>query len=176
MAAKPPIKPFEDDQSIVPQISVDQTYRIGEVIALWSKLEAAMDALVWEFLGTGMEDGRLVTTELNANAKIQILRSLGNRHLPNETNRRHFAETMKYVGELKEARNFIVHGTWGTLKPENVPIAASLKPKTQPDEVVSETFSQERMEGIRDGIGVACDRINKLCNLLEQRRLKLEQV
>ena len=69
-----------------------------------------------------------------------------------------FNETLNYVDELKECRNFIAHGVWGTLMPDDIPVALSLKPKSDVGEVVSETYSQDRMEGIFEGIRLMLQR------------------
>ena len=52
------------------------------------------------------------------------------------------------------------------MMPDNVPIALSLKPKSEPGEVVSETFSPERMEAIIGGIRRVLQRLVALPELL----------
>jgi hypothetical protein len=51
-----------------------------------------------------------------------------------------FLSIMHKIEDRQADRNFVVHGTWGTLLPENVPVALSLPPKAVPSEVMSETF------------------------------------
>jgi hypothetical protein len=61
-----------------------------------------------------------------------------------------------YIGIYQEDRNFIVHGSWGTLAPDNVPICTSLRPKSPtPGEVIAETFTEERMLNLINGINEA---------------------
>ena len=81
-----------------------------------------------------------------------------------------FNETMTYVDELKDCRNFIAHGLWGTLEPDNIPVALSLKPKSEVGEVISETFSPERMEGITGGIRLMLQRFVDLPEQLGKPR------
>ena len=50
---------------------------IGRVVVEWSKLEGSMDDLIWSFLGLTIEFGRLITQRMDANNKINLLRSLG---------------------------------------------------------------------------------------------------
>ncbi len=152
MPEKPPVQKLRPDQYHNPDISDEQTRRIGQVIVLWSKLEAAMEDTIWMFLNLDDEDGKLVTKRLSADAKVQLLRAIGPRHISDKTLFDKFKETLSYVDELKEARNFIAHGVWATLMPDDTPIALSLKPKSDIGEVISETFPQERMEGISGGI------------------------
>ena len=152
MPEKPPVQKPRPDQDDTPDISDEQTRRIGQVVVLWSKLEAAMEDTVWMLLNLDNEEGRIVTKRLSTDAKIQLLRGIAPRHIPDKTLLDKFNEAMKYVNELKDCRNFIAHGVWGTLMPDDIPVALSLKLKSDVGEVMSETFSQERMEGISGGI------------------------
>lgn len=152
MPEKPPVQKLRPDQYHNPDISNEQTRRIGQVIVLWSKLEAAMEDTIWMLLDLDDEDGKVVTKRLSADAKIQLLRMIGQRHIADEALVTWFNETLNYVSELKDHRNFIAHGVWGTLMPDDIPVALSLKPKSDVGEVISETFSAERMDGIFVGI------------------------
>ena len=158
MPEKPPVQKLRPNQYQNPAISDEQTRRIGQVIVVWSKLEAAMEDTIWMFLNLDDEDGKVVTNRLSTEAKVQLLRGLGSRHISDKALLDKFKETMKYVNELKEPRNFIAHGVWGTLMPDDIPVALSLKPKSDVGEVISETFSQERMEGISGGIRLMLQR------------------
>ena len=62
------------------------------------------------------------------------------------------------------------HGVWGTLMPDNIPVALSLKPKSEIGEVMSETFSPERMEGIIGGIRLMLQRLVDLPEQLGKPR------
>lgn len=152
MPQKPPVQRLRADQHHEPDISDDQTCRIGQVIVLWSKLEAAMEDTIWMLLSLDEENGKAVTKRMSADAKIQLLRVIGPYHIADEAILQKFSETLKLVDEFKECRNFIAHGVWGTMMPENIPVALSLKPKSEVGEVVSETFPKDRMEGIVEGI------------------------
>ena len=152
MPEKPPVQKLRPDQIHNPDISDEQTRRIGQVIVLWSKLEAAMEDTIWMLLNLDEEEGRIVTKRLSTDAKIQLLRGIVSRRIPDKASLDKFNDMMKYVNELKDCRNFIAHGVWGTLMPDDIPVALSLKPKSNVGEVISETFSQERMDGIFGGI------------------------
>lgn len=152
MSPKPPIQKFKNNQYLSPEISDDQISRIGRVIVLWSKLEAAMEDTIWMFLYLDEEDGRIITSRLATDAKMQRLRGLAQRHISEENLAKEFMKRMALADELKDCRNFIVHGTWGTLMPENVPVALSLKLKSDESEVIAEMFPRERMESIASGI------------------------
>ena len=170
MPEKPPVQKLRPDQYLKPTISDDQTHRIGQVIVSWSKLEAAMEDMIWMLLDLEDEDGKFLTKRLGADAKVQLLRGIGSRHISDEALLAKFNETMRYVDELKECRNFIAHGTWGTLMPDDIPVALSLKPKSEVGEVISETFSVDRMEGIFGGIQLMCQRFVDLPEQLGKPR------
>ena len=170
MPQKPPVQKLGADQYHEPEISDDQTCRIGQVIVLWSKLEAAMEDTIWMLLDLDEENGKAVTKRMSADAKIQILRKIGPYHITDGTMLKRFGETLKHVDELKECRNFIAHGVWGTLMPDNIPVALSLKPKSEVGEVISEEFSLDRMEGIADGIRLMLQRFVDLPEQLGKPR------
>ncbi len=170
MAEKPPVRELRPDQYHDPDISEEQTRRIGQVIVFWSKLEAAMEDIIWMFLNLDDENGKVITKRLSADAKVQLLRVIGPRHISDTALIAMFKETLNYVDELKESRNFIAHGVWGTLMPDDIPIALSLKPKSEVGEVISETFSLERMDGIFGGIQAMLQRFVDLPEQLGKPR------
>jgi hypothetical protein len=117
------------------------------VVIEWSRVESLLNDVLWNILGLSFEDGRVLTGRADAITKIALLQLIAPRHLTGE----HLAGLLVLLDTadaLREDRNFIVHGSWGTLMPDNLPVAASLRPKSKPDEVMSETFSRERMRGI----------------------------
>ena len=59
-----------------------------------------------------------------------------------------FINALAAADELRDDCNFIVHGSWGMLDPEGVPVALSLRAKSNPGEVVSEGFPHQRMRAI----------------------------
>ena len=152
MVQKPPLQNLRPDQYHNPTISDDQIYRIGHVIVSFSKLEAALEDTIWFFLDLDIDIGRIITARLGADARITMLRALAPSRITDENLLKKFRKLLGHIDELKEARNFIAHGVWGTLMPDDIPVALSLKPKTASDEIVSETFSKERMDAIDTGI------------------------
>ena len=170
MTQKPPIQKLRPDQHLKRGISAGQIALIGRVIVLWSNLEAALGDTIRFLLDLDDEDGRIVTMRLSADAKIQMLRSLGPHHISDKDLLAGVNKTLRLIDELKDGRNFIAHGVWGTLMPENVPIALSLKPRSDPGEIVSETFPPDRMKAIIAGIEVARQRFVDLPALLGASR------
>ncbi|MEE9452752.1 MAG: hypothetical protein V3V13_00025 [Paracoccaceae bacterium] len=162
MTQKPPVQKLHPDQHAIPDISDKQVELVGRTIVLWSKLEAALDDTIWLLLGIHDEDGKIITRRMGADAKIQMLRTLGERKISNQELLTSFNENLTLIGELKDGRNFIAHGVWGTLMPDNIPIALSLKPKSEIGEVVSESFPVERMEAIISGIRRTLDQLVNL--------------
>jgi hypothetical protein len=159
---KPHPKEKRQDQTIVPDVSNHQCLMIGKIMVAWAKLEAALQAAIWEFLGLHEEEGRLLTGRLDARPKIEMLGPLSEKFLPDGPFANALFEALGRIGELAEDRNFIAHGVWATLKPEDVPIATSLRPKSIPNRVVAETFPQERMDSILHDIAVAHNIIVRL--------------
>jgi hypothetical protein len=70
------------------------------------------------------------------------------------------------IEERQADRNFIAHGTWGTLMPDGVPMALSLRPKSAPGEVVAESFTDKRMNEIIDDISVGIHALMAVTNHL----------
>lgn len=133
---------------------------IGRVIFSWSLIENAMEDTIWHFLNISMDDGRVVTARLDAKHKLLILRGLGERYLDEAKD--DFMIILNRMLDLYEERNFIAHGFWGTLIPDEIPAAASLKIKAyptqeDPSDIITETFPEGRMHGI----------INRMCVIME---------
>jgi len=170
MPEKPPIQELRADQCHHADISDEQYFLIGRIIVEWSKLEATMEDTIWMFLDIDEDDGKAITKRLGADGKLQLLRTLGARYILVDELRAPFVKLLQYVDELKEGRNFIAHGTRGTLMPDNVPVALSLKSKADPGEVISETFPKERMDAIYDSILLAKRKLIDLPELLGKPR------
>jgi hypothetical protein len=107
-----------------------------------------MQDVLWSLLGVKIEDGRVVTQRTDAARKILWMRTFASKHLEGD-DLTEMRVILKDIALLQGDRNFIIHGSWGTLMPEDVPIAASVREKSdKSDEVVSETFDKDRMEDI----------------------------
>jgi hypothetical protein len=134
---------------------------IGRVVVAWSKLEGAMEDLIWQLLGLDIEQGRVITSRLDAVAKIRMIRSLGEPALT-EPQWLSLSETMARIDILREDRNTILHGTWGR-DPAGVPFAISLRfTPLAPDQVVSESFPDRRMREICHNIDASKFRLRRL--------------
>lgn len=141
---KPPRVAQRTDQFYTAQMSTDHLTHIGRIVAHWSKLEGAMQEVIWEFLELPIDSGRIITERLDVTSKLRISRALAVRKLTGET-LENFLTVMDVIENRQGDRNFIAHGLWAHLMPEDVPIAMSLKPKSEPGEVISETFPESRM-------------------------------
>jgi hypothetical protein len=153
---KPSITPRRPEQYAVSGVSQEQQRLIGLVVLNWSKLEANIDDTIWHFLNFNLDEGRVITNRLNADLKITLLRSLAHAYLSEEDFNEVETRLLYYIAIYQEDRNFIVHGSWGTLMPENVPVCTSLRPNSPtPGEVIAETFPEERMINLINGINEA---------------------
>ncbi|GEM_PF-4522666 len=148
---KPPILPGKVGKIHGPTIPMSQEKWIGRIVVEWSKLEGALDDMVWLFLDLAMEFGRPVTATMDATFKLKILRKLAE-VCCDSLLLDYLCELYDRIDFIREDRNFIVHGSWGRVMPENIPIALSLRPKHTPSTVVAETFPQERMREIHEAI------------------------
>jgi hypothetical protein len=166
---KPPIQPLRADQFPHFDVSIEQQQLIGLLVLNWSKLETDIDSAIWAFLDLDMDKGRVITTKLNTDVKVELLRALVNTYCAGDL-LNDILGVIDFIVGYKEDRNFVVHGSWGTLMPENVPVCASIRPKAPPGEVISETFSKERMLNIINGILEAKQNLRTLMDMIEGSR------
>ena len=148
---KPPTKPIPDGQTLVPGIDALQERLIGCVVTEWSRLEGALEDMIWTLTGLSFEDGRVLTSRTDAKTKIAMLQVLAPRYLADPTLRK-VEEALVLADSLRDDRNFIMHGSWGTMVPINESTALSLRAASLPGMVTSESFSRARMVGILRGI------------------------
>jgi hypothetical protein len=117
---------------------------IGRVVWQWTRLENCMNELIMRFTGISFEDGRLFTERMDPSRAISLLRILGPRKLEAER-LQILVDLLTTADQLRDDRNFIVHGVWAILDPEGVPTASSLRSKSEADQVVAESFPHSRM-------------------------------
>jgi hypothetical protein len=99
-----------------------------------------MEDLIWHLLKLPIEEGRILTKNLQVERKIQILKDLGALKCPADKLET-LTETLKKIDYLRDDRNFIIHGSWGLLLPDQDPFAMSLRAKgPKANEVVGESF------------------------------------
>jgi hypothetical protein len=120
---------------------------IGQVVVEWSWLESALDDMIWQLLGLDLEDGRALTKRTDASTKVAILNSIAPRYLDGPALDA-IQDALSDINEIRDDRNFVVHGVWGMLRPDGVPIVMSLRSNSAPTEITSETFSHERLRQI----------------------------
>jgi hypothetical protein len=149
---KPPITPLPPGTTHRPGVSARHERYIGRVTVAWSWLEATMQDVLWQLLDGPIDDGRIITAGADANRKIQWLQGFANKHLAGDE-LREMTEIFAAIDAARIDRNFIQHGSWGTLMPDAVPIAGSIKEKgDDPTEIVAETFPEERMRALWNNI------------------------
>jgi hypothetical protein len=168
---KPPIQPRRPDQRANSDVSIEQQQLIGLLVLNWSKLETDVDGAIWALLDLDIDKGRVITTKLNTDVKIELLRTLVITYCAGDL-LNDILRVIDFIGGYKEDRNFVVHGSWGTLTPENVPVCASIRPKAPPGEVIAETFPKARMLAIINGILEAKENLRTLMSLIEASRKK----
>ena len=117
--------------------------KIGEVIVLLNHLESMIDFWIWELINAGgnasmkQQIGRRITSPLNFEKKVKLLRSLVVERY-GEEKAKEFKEVANSIMECCEIRNDVSHSQWfiqyGNIK-EGIPptthkinISKSLKP------------------------------------------------
>jgi hypothetical protein len=144
---KVPRDPPRKGEDAIAEIGLIQEKLIGRVVVQWSKIEAGLDNLIWAMLSLTIEDGRILTTRLDAQTKIAMLRKLAPRYMTGDPLDK-LLKAFELADDIRDDRNFIVHGTWGTLLPERQPISLSIRGKAGPGEIKSELFPHSRMRTI----------------------------
>lgn len=164
---KPPIKEMSKGQSLNSEIGLTHEKLIGRVVTYWSKLEASMEAMIWELFQLEMEFGRIITAKLDASSRIQMLRLQAKLEYesPQLDN---FEELLSKIDIIREDRNFIVHAQWGTIDPLREPIAMSVRIKSDPTAVVGETFPRTRMLATISAIAEMQSELNRWLGNLEK--------
>jgi hypothetical protein len=135
------------DQGANPDIGLIQQRLIGRVVVEWSKLENCLNDLIWRLTGLTFEYGRLLTERMDPSRSIAILRILASKKLQGDDLQKTI-DALAAADDLRDDRNFIIHGTWATLLPDGVAVAASLRAKGLPGTVTSEDFPHSRMRAI----------------------------
>jgi len=82
--------------------------------------------------------------------KIAMLQTLVPRHF-DEAKSRAIQIALDYAELIREDRNFMAHGLWGTLTPDNITMVASVRTKSDPENIICEAFPHERLRAIIDG-------------------------
>jgi hypothetical protein len=87
---------------------------IGKIVVAWSRLESAVEELTWAFLKRAPDDGRIITSPLDAKYKISMLRGFGIKIIKGHSLKK-FHKAIKLLRNLYDHRNIIAHGNWVTL-------------------------------------------------------------
>lgn len=161
---KPPLQPLQPGQSMTPSVSADHERLVGRVVIEWAKLEGVLLDLIWQLLNLDDEDGRTVLARSDADTRIKLIRALAPRYIE-QPKLETILSAIDIADDLRDDRNFIIHGTWGTLMPENVPNAISIRTKSQPGILISETFSADRMNSI---IKLTVETKSKLIKIIQE--------
>ncbi len=132
-------------QRLEGRLSEQQCQLIGQFIAYWSHLELTLERLIWHFLKLEPDDGRIITSTLDARPKVRMLRELAKRHIRHRAMREQLLEVITAIEELHGNRNFVAHGVWSTIMPDEIPMALSLRIAAEPGHITSEPFPKERM-------------------------------
>jgi len=145
---KPPFQAMRPDHRTVFGVGLQHERLVGRVAIEWTRLENILNDILWRFLNLSFEDGRVLTGRADAATRISLLRVIAPRHLADADKLEALLLSLDAIDALRDDRNFIVHGAWGRLEPEGVPLAMSLRARSKPDEITGETFPPDRMQKI----------------------------
>lgn len=169
---KPPALPRRPGQYAISDVPAEQQRLIGLVVLNWAKLEHDIEEAIWAFLSLDIDQGRAVTSRLSADTKIELLKSLVMAYFTQDIRLNDILDCLDVITIQKEDRNFIVHGSWVMLMPGNIPACTSLRPKAPPGQIMVETFPEDRMINLINGILNSKTHIMHLIAMLEASREK----
>jgi hypothetical protein len=152
--------PLRPDQTLHAIGTVEHAL-IGQVVSEWAYLENCLGELILKCTGMSFEDGRLFTARTDASRIIELLRKLAPRKLQGG-HLQNLVDVLALADQLRDDRNFIVHGTWAIMMPEGVPTVSSLRANSEPDIIVTENFPHSRMRAIAVEIRQTRDRVVEL--------------
>ncbi len=146
---KLPIAPPKASSVGLATIPMEHERIIGRLVVEWAKLEATLDDLIWNFLDVPLQYGQIITSRMDANNKLAMIRLLSETSFGHSSSdymlHTYLMEIVDTINIVRESRNLIVHGTWGREFPDLVPMALSLRIKDTPSTIVSELFPAERI-------------------------------
>jgi hypothetical protein len=120
---------------------------IAEAVMAFSEMEVSAEAVIWELTGLTMDDGKLVTQNVN---KMQLARRLSERYgIPIHPHPQTTADIWAVADHLTAARNKIAHGIWNMID-GTMPLAVSFRIQTTPGRVSGEHFPIERLHLIAE--------------------------
>jgi hypothetical protein len=142
--AKSQIQPPRENERVLYGVGLIHEKLIGRTVIAWSKLEDSLGDLIWFLLKADIPIGRTITARMDAVGLVRMLRDLGEVALA-EAEFHRLSPILDRTDIFREDRNLIVHGLWGR-NSSLVPIAFTLRQKPlAPDQVVSESFDDNRM-------------------------------
>ena len=142
---KPPIRPLRIGQTLGRDVGPIQHRLIGQFIVTWSRIENALDDLIWTLLAMRECDGRILTKRFDARTKIVVLRELFVEKLSDDMKDELFG-TLASLDQIREERNVVAHGLWHTI--DGVPATMSLRQKAEEAFIVSETFPAKKLRSL----------------------------
>jgi hypothetical protein len=157
--------PPYDEKDVTNRTGLVQERLIGRVIVQSSRLDAGLNELIWRFFKMSIDDGRVLTGRMDAQVKIALLRKWAPRHVSGDM-LKELQQALILADDIRDDRNFIVHGNWATMIADGVAIALSLRRKSEPGEIKAELFSHDRMRTIIRDISLVKNVLEKVVNSL----------
>jgi hypothetical protein len=166
---RPPVEPRDPNKAYVEEITDEQLRLIGSAISVWSKLEKAIEEVIWALLDTDISIGRVVTGKLDAAHKLELFRGMTRIKIGVEE-----LESINILAgriqELYGHRNMFAHGHWVTTTPDNMPATISFRDKLLPgtdgNEVVATYCPADFMTTVIDNMKICTNHLVSLRNQL----------
>jgi hypothetical protein len=122
-----PISPASSENKLSPHVPISTIKLIGTVVVMWSRLENALNDLIWTIEGKEFRIGRLETQDLELGRLLSALqRSLLAIPGPkNKEERKSVTNLINEINRFKTERNAVVHGLWSSM--DGIPVVGSLR-------------------------------------------------
>lgn len=94
-------------------MSQEQLAEIGSIALESTECEVTVESILWALAGLDKERGPLFTQNMQMNARLELLSSLGKARLADGPLLDEFSSIISTLKELNSKRNNVIHGSWG---------------------------------------------------------------
>jgi hypothetical protein len=137
---------------------------IASAIMAFSEMEGSAETIIWDLSGVSMDDGILLTANLDAKEKLELTKKFSERYgIPIHANPEITANIWAAIRLEVEKRNKIAHGMWVMID-KKIPLAVSYRIKTGLGRVMGEEFPKERLKLM----AVNCWKIKRIFDRMAQ--------
>jgi hypothetical protein len=123
---------------------------IASAIMAFSEMESSAETIIWDLSGVSMDDGILLTKNLDAKEKLELTKKFSERYgIPIHADPDITANIWAAIRQEVEKRNKIAHGMWVMID-KKIPLAVSYRIPTGLGRVMGEEFPKQRLKLMAD--------------------------